>query len=359
MIALRCTDNVGNTAETTQTVTVEASDPPDVQDFPVADAPNATLIVRPWTKSDYNPTYTPDAAMPDMPVSYRRVGAATTGVLTNAEGVARVNVPPGDYEVWLPQSVDRTASEPRQVTVAANPRPPVDIAVDVRGGTSTSRNSTAAAVEVPGDLRLAAGLEDTIANAQKCTNRLPNVARGFCLKLRAMANRVFAIEATLWGIELRDLRDTTRMNAFQHSFATAYAVRIAEREFNVYSEVIAPEVVLDIIMSTEDDARNDPNVRTRQASYQDRNNNNVGFNFQQARRTYSAPMLCSSMRSKSFNARKVTFPDGEDFIPGNPSPRDQTRLIYRDTGPFNLARPASEFPASHPCTYAFRKTDAP
>ena len=149
------------------------------------------------------------------------------------------------------------------------------------------------------------------------------------------------------------------MNAFQHSFGTAYAVRIAEKEFNVFQEVIAPEVVLDIIMSLEDKYRNSPDLSKRRGSYLDRNNNNVGFNFQQTKRSYSAPMLCSSMRSKSFNARKVSFPNGGDSLPGNPTPRDQTRLIYTNSEPPNLARPSTAFPANHPCTYAFKKTDAP
>jgi len=358
-VALRCVDNVGNRAETSYSIAVSAVDPPDTQDFPVADAPNATLLVRPWTKSQYNPAYSTDAAMPDMPVSYRRVGAATaTGVLTSADGVARLDVPAGDYEVWLPQSVDPRASVPRRVTASTDPSSPVDIAVDVTGG-ATSARSSVAAVQTTGDLHLASSLEDSIANAQKCKNRLPVIARGFCLKLRAMANRVYAIEAILWGTNIDGLRQDSRMNAFQHSFATAYAVRIAQKEFNVYSEVISPDVVLDIIMSIEDDARVDPEIDTRRASYQDRNNNNVGFNFQLTNTSYSAPMLCSSMRSKSFNARKVSFPSGLDYIPGNPLPRDQTQLIYFRTVTPNLATPSSRFPANHPCTYAFKKTDAP
>jgi len=66
------------------------------------------------------------------------------------------------------------------------------------------------------------------------------------------------------------------------------------------------------------------------------------------------------MDSKSFNALQAAFPAGSASIPGNPSSEDQTRLLYvRSYSAFERAKPSSDFPANHPCTYAFRKTDAP
>lgn len=357
-IELRCSDSVGNDAQAAQTVTVEASDPPDVQDFPVADAANATLVVRPWTKSDYNPTYTSDAAMPDMPVSYRRVGdSGAIGVLANGDGEARLNLPAGEYEVWLPQTVDSDSSEPRRVSVALGSSTVVEVAVDLTGGASSSRAPASTLV----DTRLATAVEGLIREAWGCARYLRPSQLGFCRRLRALVNRVYAIEATLWGIPLAGLRDTTRMNAFQHSFATAYALRLAQVDYSPqFPNGIGPDTVLDIVFAIEDEPRNSSDLATRRASFQDRNNNNVGFNFQVTHQHYSAPMLCSSMRSKSFNARRAQYPDGEDRIPGNPSPRDQTRLIYNlNYGAAERARSAATFPNSRPCTYAFRRTAAP
>ena len=120
----------------------------------------------------------------------------------------------------------------------------------------------------------------------------------------------------------------------------------------VYKQADAFEVV----MSNEKYAQKSDDVLERQASFQDRNNNRVGYGYQITHPGRNAPQLCSAMRAKVFHARKITFASGADRV-DNPPANRQVRLIYKYNNDPELPRSASAFPGSHPCRYAFSKVD--
>lgn len=354
-ISVRCRDRVGNIGSAgTKTITPIAPDQLDAswRDFDEGDRENYSLKIGVY--GDYSDPEEVDSSgfLGKIPVTVRGSDGRRHTRLSSSDGFAYFSLPAGEYDYWLSQVSDDDASEPRTIEIPASGSAAATRHVQLSAGFSAmSRSITAAA-------QSEFGWFERFRVGAYCIQKIKGLA---CSDLRGALARTQAIEEVLWGVDRNGLRDSTRMNSFQHSFGTAYFMRIIQvdygddRPWGVAFQ--SPEDAFDVIMENEKGPMGDSRLVVRQASFQDRNNNRVGYGYQRTHRSRNAVQLCSAMRAKAFHARQLKFPSGSDRAP-NPPPDKQTRLVYRlKYGAAEMPKPASQFPNSHPCYEAFRRTD--
>ena len=340
-VELRTIDTVGNASPVTSgSVTAAVSDA-DWADFPVgvasgADAAVAVVLHMP------SGTAIPAAG---LPVTVTDPGGQHATVLTDGTGTAYFHgLATGDHLANAAQAAGTEEVSDQHLWI--NPGVRTEHRIDLR--------LTGVAYPAPG-LAAASSTDDFPDGVQEIADCLQNFPVAICYQWLGDALRATSVANTLFGVS-GGVPDSTRANAFKHSYSVAMFTRTMLTKF---SGAGPAHWGYDYARLHELSDRASGDIEIRRASFMDTNNNLVAYNFVRDHPSRNTAQLCSTLRTAARNARYVRFPAGADDVSVPPND-DRTRLMFirpYSSGLDGSGNPvdAGFFPESKPCKYALQR----
>lgn len=309
-------------------------------EYPIGDAAAANLVVT-VSLAQENGT---EVTLPGVIVGVEDSAGNRRAIRTDSEGRGSFALPGGTYSIELPKVAGVDVSGPQtalvgtgRTDVALRLMPQAEFEEDA---TTTSRTfATAAQAPYP------SGAKDFV----NCVSSTPlRICREF-FKDALLAEYVGSV---LFGYQ-GGVPDSTRANAFKHSYAVARFTRTLRADFP--GERLS--YAYDFADGHEERDRKSDLITVRRASFMDTNNNLVGYHYARKRPSLTGGQLCTKMRGKIYTAVRLQFGPGEERAAVPENDADRRVLFYIKSS--RLPVEAQYFPRFQACEYALRRYEPP